>query len=82
MVAATAVAAALATSILTAMALNNDTATAAQALEVQNYMNQHLRAGNMIVNQRVDIIKEVVQDILDIVGMPCVWNLPGICVTL
>lgn len=71
----------LATSIPTAEALNNLTASTAEALQTNLAVVQHLRAGIMIVNQRVDLLQESVEQIEGMLAAHCVRSMPGVCVT-
>ncbi|RWS22221.1 Retroviral envelope protein containing protein-like protein [Leptotrombidium deliense] len=79
--AAAAAAVALTTTVQTAATLNDLSANTAKALSTQSQVNAHLKGGIMLLNQRVDLIQEQVDNLLKMQLLNCQRNLPGICVT-
>uniref|UniRef100_M3Y078 Retroviral envelope protein GP41-like domain-containing protein n=1 Tax=Mustela putorius furo TaxID=9669 RepID=M3Y078_MUSPF len=79
--AATAAAEALATVVPTAEALNTLAEGTAAALQTQLQLNAHLKAGLLILNQRVDLLQEQVDILEDIMSVDCLVPYPTLCVT-
>ena len=71
----------MSTSVTTAAALNNLSATTAAALSTQSSINSHLRGGIMILNQRVDLVQEQVDILWRLAQLGCEWHTPALCVT-
>ena len=69
--AATAAAMLLTTTVQTAAAVNNLSAGVAEALEVQGNINTQLKAGILLLNQRVDLVQEQVDVLMELSQLGC-----------
>jgi hypothetical protein len=69
--AATAAAVSLTTTVQIAAAVNNLSAGVAEALEVQGNINSQLKAGNLLSNQRVDLVQEQVDVLMELSQLGC-----------
>jgi hypothetical protein len=78
--AATAAAMLLTTTVQTAAAVNNLSAGVAEALEVQGNINTQLKAGILLLNQRVDLVQEQVDVLMELSQLGCEWKYSGLCV--
>lgn len=80
-VGATAAAVALSQSVQTAATLNNLSSSVAEALDVQNTINGHLKGGIMILNQRVDLVQEQIDTLWQLAQLGCERKSSGLCIT-
>ena len=64
-----------------AVAVNNLSAGVAEALDVQGNINSQLKAGILLLNQRVDLVQEQVDVLMELAQLGCEWKYPGLCVT-
>nr|XP_020135998.1 uncharacterized protein LOC109729283 isoform X2 [Microcebus murinus] len=78
---ATAATVALTSTVQTAQAVNNLSAGVATALATQVNVNSQLKGGITIINQRVDLVQEQVDSLLQLVQLGCEQRWPGLCVT-
>ena len=69
--AATAAAVSLTTTVQIAAAVNNLSAGVAEALEVQGNINTQLKAGILLLNQRVDLVQEQVDVLMELSQLGC-----------
>ena len=67
--------------VQTAVAENNLFADVAEALDVQGNINSQLKAGILLLNQRVDLVQEQVDVLMELAQLGCEWKYPGLCVT-
>ena len=67
--------------VQTAAAVNNLSAGVAEALDVQGNINSQLKAGILLLNQRVDLVQEQVDVLMELAQLGCEWKYPGLCVT-
>lgn len=67
--------------VATAQTLNNLSASVSEAIDIQASMNNQLRGGLMIVNQRIDLVQEQVEILWQLAQLGCEVKLPGLCVT-
>nr|XP_044991102.1 uncharacterized protein LOC123455094 [Jaculus jaculus]XP_044991103.1 uncharacterized protein LOC123455094 [Jaculus jaculus] len=79
--AATAAAVMLTTTVQTAATLNNLSAGVAEALDVQGNINSQLKADILLLNQRVDLVQEQVDVLMELAQPGYQWRYPGLCVT-
>ena len=81
--AATAISAAISlTSIVqTMVAVSNLSAGVAEALDVQGNINSQLKAGILLLYQRVDLLQEQVDIKMELMQLGCEWKYSGLCVT-
>ncbi|XP_053445287.1 uncharacterized protein LOC128584266 [Nycticebus coucang] len=73
--------AALATAVPTAAAVNQLSASAAEALRTKTAADRHLRAGLLLVNQRMDILQQQIDDMEKYLSLGCLTSLPSLCIT-
>ena len=67
--------------VQTAVAENNLFADVAEALDVQGNINSQLKAGILLLNQRVDLVQEQVDVLMELAQLGCEWKYSGLCVT-
>ncbi|XP_055464764.1 uncharacterized protein LOC129678107 [Psammomys obesus] len=67
--------------VATAHTLNNLSASVSEAIDIQASMNNQLKGGLMIVNQRIDLVQEQLEILWQLAQLGCETTLPGICVT-
>ncbi|XP_047375883.1 uncharacterized protein LOC124961286 [Sciurus carolinensis] len=79
--AAAVAAAALTTTIQTATTVNQLAENTATALQTQESIDQHLKAGILLVNQWVDLLQEQVDILQELLGLGCIYSLRAVCVT-
>uniref|UniRef100_A0A8C6QYM4 Retroviral envelope protein GP41-like domain-containing protein n=1 Tax=Nannospalax galili TaxID=1026970 RepID=A0A8C6QYM4_NANGA len=79
--AATAAAVALTTGVQTATVLNELAGKTAMALEAQEQINGMLKAGILMINQRVDLLQEQVDMLGQMLQVGCIHQMQGLCVT-
>ena len=67
--------------IQTAAAVNNLSTGVAESLDVQGNINSQLKAGILLLNQRVDLVQEQVDILMELAQLGCEWKYSGLCVT-
>ena len=67
--------------VQTAAAVNNLSTVVAEALNVQGNINSQLKAGILLLNQRVDLVQEQVDVLMELAQLGCEWKYSGLCVT-
>ena len=67
--------------VQTAAAVNNLSAGVSEALDVQGNINSQLKAGILLLNQRVDLVQEQVDVLMELAQLGCEWKYSGLCVT-
>ncbi|KAL6032851.1 hypothetical protein STEG23_031061 [Scotinomys teguina] len=80
-VGATTAAIAMSHSVQTAHVLNNLSQATTEALDKVSSINNQLKGGLMIVNQRIDLIQEQIDTLWQLAQLGCEWKMPGLCVT-
>ena len=65
-----------------AVAVNNLSAGVSEALDVQGNINSQLKAGILLLNQRVDLVQEQVDVLMELAQLGCEWKYSGLCVTV
>ena len=68
-------------SVGTASVLNDLSSNTASALAVQEGINTNLKAGILMVNQRVDWLQEQMNILEQLVFASCITHMSGMCVT-
>jgi hypothetical protein len=68
-------------SVGTASVLNDLSSNTASALVVQEGINTNLKAGILMVNQRVDWLQEQMNILEQLVFASCITHMSGMCVT-
>lgn len=76
-----AVAISLTSVVQTAAAVNNLSANVAETLDIQGNINSQLKAGILLLNQRVDLLQEQVDIMKELTQLGCEWKFSGLCVT-
>lgn len=76
-----AAAAALTTTVQTAEAVNAISQTVAISIQDQLIMNNQLRGGIVVLNQRIDLVQEEIDILWETGLVGCEWKYPGLCVT-
>ena len=71
----------LVSTVQTAAAINNLSVGVAEALDIQDNINSQLKAGIMLLNQRVDLLQEQADIMMELVQLGCEWKYSGLCVT-
>ena len=67
--------------VQTAAAVNNLSTGVAEALDVQGNINCQLKAGILLLNQRVDLVQEQGDVLVELAQLDCEWKYSGLCVT-
>jgi hypothetical protein len=67
--------------VQTAAAMNNLSTGVAEALDVQGNINCQLKAGILLLNQRVDLVQEQGDVLVELAQLDCEWKYSGLCVT-
>jgi hypothetical protein len=79
--AATAAAISLTSVVQTAATVNNLSARVTEALDLQGNINSQLKAGILLLNQTVDLVREQVDVLMELGQLGCEWKYSGLCVT-
>ena len=53
----------------------------ATAIQTQKTINQHLHSGIVMLNQRVDLLQEQVDILMDLAASGCLGHYSGLCLT-
>ncbi|KAL6094350.1 hypothetical protein STEG23_026895 [Scotinomys teguina] len=80
-VGATTAAIAMSHLVQTAHVLNNLSQATTEALDKVSSINNQLKGGLMIVNQRIDLIQEQIDTLWQLAQLGCEWKMPGLCAT-
>lgn len=75
-----AVAIAMSAQVQTAEGVNSVVEKTATALTTQKSIDRHLKAGILVVNQRVNILQEQVDDLVMLTSVGCIYSLSALCV--
>ena len=72
---------AMASQVQTVKQVNDVIQQTANAFYVQEKINSHLASGILILNKRVDLVENSVQELFDVISISCVSRTAHICIT-
>jgi len=67
--------------VQTAAAVSNLSTGIAEALDFQGNINSQLKAGILLLYQRVDLLQEQADIMMELMQLGCEWKYSGLCVT-
>ena len=79
--AATTAAVAMANQVQTTETVNQIVEKTVVALGIQEQFNTHLASGILLANQRIDLVREQVEDLYHMIQLSCVSSLRSLCIT-
>lgn len=79
--AATTAAIAMSAQVQTAEVINGVVEKTAAALMTQKSIDGHLKAGILVVNRRVDLLQEQIDDLVSLTSIGCIHSLSALCIT-